>query len=201
MTKEAVMFVSTSGRLSRNLGVAIANPGSADAPVTLKLRDEDGVELGSKIVTVAARKQTAQFVTEMFADVPSVPKDVVGTLSISSAVSIAVVGLRFRGANFSTLPTTSLTAATAVPVRETGVGGTGSVILPHFASGGGWDSEIVISNNGAAALTVRVDLYKQDGSALVSNLNNQSKSSFTGLTIPAGGVLVLAPKEGGDDPF
>jgi hypothetical protein len=199
MTTSAMLFVSTSGRLSRNLGVAIANPGSTDAILTLTLRDDDGVALGTKTLTVVSRKQVAQFVTEMFADQSSVPKDLDGTLFITSNNPVGIVGLRFRGSNSSTLPSTNLSAPLAVPVRETGVGGTAAALLAHFATGGGWASEIVIANSGTAALTVRVDLYKQDGTSLIAGLNGESKSSFTGILIPAGGVFILSPKNAGGD--
>src|SRR5262249_24098436 len=159
-----------SGRLSRNLGVAIANPGSTDASATLTLRRDDGTSIGTKTITVKAHNQTAQFVTQLFADQPSVPKDLTGTLYVTSTVPVAIVGLRFRGENFSTIPVTTLSAPTAVPVVSPGVGGTGAVILPHATFGGGWAAEIVLANSGSLALPVRVDLFKQDGTPLVVTL-------------------------------
>jgi hypothetical protein len=199
MTTSVMLFVSTSGRLSRNLGVAIANPGSTDATVILTLRRDDGTSIGTKTIVVKAKNQTSQFVTQIFADQPSVPKDLTGTLNITSNVPVAIVGLRFRGENFSTIPATNLSAPTAVPVVSPGVGGTGAVILPHFASGGGWSAEIVLANSGGLALPVRVDLFKQDGTPLVVTLNGQKASSFTSLTIPANGVIVLSPRDKNDD--
>ena len=89
-----------------------------------------------------------------------------------------------------------------VPQVSPGIGGAAAVILPQFAAGGGWASEIVITNTGAAPITVRVDLFKQDGTALTTKLNGQSGSTFTNLNIPANGVLVLAPRDAdGDDDF
>ena len=84
----------------------------------------------------------------------------------------------------------------------TGVGGNGAVLLPQFAAGGGWATEIVMANTGTSSLTVRVDLFKSDGTPLTATLNGETKSSFTNLTIPAGGVLILAPRDQhGDDDF
>jgi hypothetical protein len=77
----------------------------------------------------------------------------------------------------------------------TGIGGSNAVLLPQFVSGGGWESQIVISNPGSSALTVRVDLFNSDGTPLSTTLNGQTGSSFIGLTIPAGGVLTLSPKD------
>jgi hypothetical protein len=198
MTTNAVMFVDSNGKLSRNLGVAVVNPSSSKATVTLTLRKEDGAVLGTTTLDVPAHEQTSRFVTELFSS-QSVPSDVTGMLSITSATPVAVIGLRFRGANFSTLPVTNLSTSSAVPTIATGVGGAGAVLLPQFASGGGWATEIVIANTGAASMTVRVDLFKSDGTALTATLNGESASSFTNITVPAGGVKVLAPRNSNGD--
>jgi hypothetical protein len=82
------------------------------------------------------------------------------------------------------------------------VGGPGAVILPHFVAGGGWASQIVIANTGTSSMTIRMDLFKQNGTPLTTELNDQTRSSFTGLTIPAGGILILSPwDDNGDDDF
>jgi len=198
MSTNALMFVNSSGRLSRNLGVAIANPGTAAARVTLTLRNDAGTTLGTRAIDVAAGNQTAQFVTEMFATQASVPSDVTGTLQITSTAPVALVGLRFRGPNFSTLPVTNLSTPTPVPVRSAGVGGAGAVILSHFATGGGWATEIVVANSSNAAVEARVDLTKPDGTALTATLNGQSASTFR-VTVPANGVIVLAPRDNNGD--
>jgi hypothetical protein len=195
LTTDAVIFVNASGRLFRNLGLAIANPSAIDATVKLTLRDPSGTVLSTKAITLADRNQRARFVTELFSGEPGVPEDFEGTVTIHSTVPVAVIGLRFRGENFSTIPTTNL--STPVPLSEVapGVGGPNAVILPHFATGGGWASEIVLANTGATSLTVRVDIFKQSGSPLTVTLNNQTQSSFQDLTIPPGGVVVLAPRD------
>jgi|GEM_PF-3277806 len=201
MTTDALLFVRSDNNLTRNLGVAITNPGSTDANLTLTLRRADGSIVTTKILLVLAMHQTSQFVTELFSGTPEVNNGFNGTLAITSDTPVAIVGLRFRGVNFSTLPVTNLSPAMPVPLISTGIGGAGAVILPQFATGGGWETEIVIVNAGSSTLTVRVDLFKSDGTPLTTTLNGQSASSFMGLVIPAGGVLVLSPGNGngGDD--
>ena len=202
MTEHAMLFVSTCGRLSRNLGVAIANPGATVANVTLTLRDDEGATVVTKTFEVAPLTQAAKFVTQLFDTHPDIAKDFTGTLDIASDEPVAVIGLRFRGANFSTLPATNLSPPLDVPVISTGVGGPDAVILAQFATGGGWATEIVIANSGADDLTVRVDLFGQDGTPLVATLNGESKSSFTDILVPAGGVVTLAPRNwDGDSDF
>ena len=206
LTTNALLFVDASGRLSKNVGVAIVNPNASSVTVTLTLRKSDGSILAaSSPITVLAHQQISKFVTELFTGT-SIPSDITGSLTItSSGGPVSVIGLRFRGKNFSTLPATNLSTAGPVPTFTVGgdtVGGPGAILLPHFAAGGGWASEIVIVNPNGSSVTIRVDLFKADGNPLIAALNGQSASSFKNLTIPAGGVLVLAPRnQNGDDDF
>jgi hypothetical protein len=211
LTTNALLFVDSSGRLSKNLGVAIVNPNNSNANVTLTLRKNDGTQLATTNMNILPYQQTSQFVTQMFSGQP-IPSDVTGTLAITSAGSsnlpVGVVGLRFRGSNFSTIPITNLSSAPVPSITTTTgtgtatIGGSGSVLLPQFAANGGWATELVLINSGTSGLTVRVDLFKQDGTPLSTALNGQTNSSFTNISIPAGGVVVLAPRNGkGDDDF
>lgn len=199
MTTNTMLFVSANGRMAKNLGVAIANPGSTTANITLTLRDDMGAVLSTVHLAVDAHAQITKFVTDLFDGQPNMPGNLTGTLQIASDVPVAVVGLRFRGANFSTLPATNLSASSPVPVISAGVGGAAAIILPQFATGGGWATEIVLANTGPADLTVRIDLFAQDGKPLTATLNGTSASSFTGITIPKGGVVILARMIADDD--
>ena len=48
------MFVEVIPSLSRDIGVAIANPGANINSVTLTLRDEDGMTVGTPVVVQVA---------------------------------------------------------------------------------------------------------------------------------------------------
>jgi hypothetical protein len=195
--------VDFNGQLQKNLGVAIVNPNGSKETVTLTLRGSSGnPPLATTTVDVPAHNQVAKFVSELFGSQPSVLKGVTGTLTLTSPDPVSVIGLRFRGANFSTLPITNFSNTGTVPPYM-GAGGPGAVLLPQFAAGGGWATEVVIVNNDSVnPLIVTVDLFKQDGTPLSTSLNNQSaKSSYT-VTVPPGGVSVLAPRDSaGHDDF
>jgi hypothetical protein len=205
LTTNTVLFVESSGWLSKNLGIAIVNPNASNANLTITLRKSDGTELVTTSIIVPSRQQVSKYVTELFSS--SLPSDFIGTLAVTSAGSsplpVSVIGLRFRGLNFSIVPGTSLLGPTGpLPVIATGIGGNGAVLVPQFAAGGGWATEIVIGNTGAGSLTVRVDLFKDDGTPLTTTLNGLRASSFMNLTIPPSGVLALAPRDrNGDDDF
>jgi len=131
-----------------------------------------------------------------------VPHDLTGTLNVTSDLPVSIIGLRFRGSNFSVLPVTNLSTPAGVPTYGAGIGGLGAVLVPDFATGGGWATELVLINTGTGPLTLRADFFAPDGTALTVRLNGESKSSFTGLVVPAGGVLELAPKTNeGHSPF
>jgi hypothetical protein len=104
--------------------------------------------------------------------------------------------------NFSTLPVTDLSPFTGpLPVIAPGVGGAGAVLLPQFAAGGGWATEVVLVNTTTSELDARVDLFKQNGTPLTTSLNGSTNSTFN-VKIPANGVVVLAPRDNdGDDDF
>jgi hypothetical protein len=207
----ATMFVDINTRLLKDLGVAIVNPGNGSTDVTLTVRRNDNLVLGTKTITIATRRQVLQFVSEMFSIPPgsifsttsTLPAEFTGTLIINSTLPISVFGMRFRGIDFTAMPLNPVTVFTQpLPTISLGVGGLGAVLLPQFAAGGGWATEIVISNTNTTSATVRVDFFKQDGTPLTTALNGQTGSSFTNLTIVAGGVLVLAPRNrAGDDDF
>ncbi len=207
----ATMFVDVSDRLGRNLGVAIVNPGNGAASVTLTLQLSDGTQIAAQTITVGPRSQTAQFVTGLVPaastsggfGAPATPlSEYTGTLSIASNSPISVIGIRFRGDRFSTMPVTNLGTALPLPLLSLGVGGANAFLLPQFAANGGWATQIVISNSNPSSADVRVDLFRQDGTPLTATMNRTSAASFTGLIVPAGGVLVLAPRDvNGDDRF
>ena len=208
LTTNAVMFVDSKGKLSKNLGLAMVNPNSSNVNVSMLLRDSNGSQLGAtKIVNIPSHQQVVTFVTQIFAGQPSIPRDVTGTLAITSAGSpnlpVSVMGLRFRGSNFSTVPITDLSGNPGpLPAIATDVGGTGAVLLPQFVTGGGWATELVLMNTGTGIITVRVDLFNSSGNPLSATLNGHNASSFTNLNISPGGVVILAPRDpNGDDDF
>src|SRR5262245_42031221 len=154
LTTSAMIFVE-SGRLSKNLGIAIVNPNGSDVSIAMTLRKSDGTQVATTSFTVAAHQQISKFVMELFTKQSSVPLDFIGTLVLTSPpLPVAMIGLRFRDSNFSTLPVTSLSAInSALPVISTGIGGPGAILLPQFASGGRWATEVVLVNTGTSSVT------------------------------------------------
>lgn len=202
LTLNGLLPVDISKKSSKTLGVAIANPNPGAANLTLTLRKTDGTQLTSTTINVPARQQISKIVTELF-PTPSpggfsaqttIPDEFAGTLIINSTSPVSIVGLKFRGLNYSTIPLMDLTPANnPVPAIIQGVGGIGAILFPQFVTGGVWGTEITLTNTTASNLTVRVDIFDQTGAPLPVKLNNQTLSSFTNLSVPANGLLTLAP--------
>jgi len=198
MATDASMFVEVIPSISRNIGVAIANPGNSVNAVTLILRDENGFVLGSPVnISVPAHQQVAKFVNELFgADVIS--SGFRGSLRMQSPSPFAVTGLRFSGAVFSTLPIAVNVGVPGVPSTTVAggntVGGTTAVIIPQFAIAGGWATQIALVNNTNATLVGHIDVFDTNGRPMPVKLNGETRSTYT-YSIPVGGTFVLSPRD------
>jgi len=197
LTTNALLPVDVSRTLLTTLGIAIGNPFNSSAIVTMTLRKSDGTQFTAITITVPAHQQISKLVTELFPAPGSgsvIPSEFSGTVAITSTSPVSIVGLAFRGLNYSTVPLTDLTPTnTPIPILSFGVGGLGAFLFPQFVTGGGWATRIAIINTTAGSLTVRLDLFAQDGSPLTVTLNGQTSSSFPNLVIPANGLLKIAP--------
>jgi hypothetical protein len=202
LATNVLLPVQISTSLAKTLGVAIANPNNIAANITLTLRRSDGTQFTATTISVLARQQIAKLLTEIFPPPPpggfttqvAIPAEFIGTLVITSSSPVSILGLNFRGPNYSTILVTDLAPAiNLMPVIVPNVGGAGAVLFPQFVTGGGWSTEIAITNTSSTAMTVRLDVFTQAGGPLSPTLNGQTSSSFTNLVIPANGILIMAP--------
>ena len=202
LTTNALLPVQVSTILGKTLGVAIANPNNIAANIILTLRRSDGTQFSVTTVSILARQQIAKLITELFPPPApggfttqvAIPSEFIGTLTITSSSPVSILGLNFRGPNYSTVLVTDLTSANnLMPIIVPNVGGAGALLFPQFVIGGGWSTEIAITNTTAAFITVRVDVFTQSGAPLSVTLNGLTASSFTNLVIPSNGILIMAP--------
>jgi hypothetical protein len=134
----------TNGRIyaevagSVNTGLAIANPNSQQATISYYFTDAAGTDSHNGTLTIPANGHLAEFLND-----PSLNgvSNFQGSFTLSSNVPIAVIALRSflneRGETLlSTLPVSDLSAAVASTTS----------VLPHFADGGGWTTQIILVN-------------------------------------------------------
>ena len=196
ITNHAVFFATASSRLSRNLGIALANLGDSNALVMISLRRDDGTLIATKTLPLLPLQQKSQFISEIFADVGELSLDFNGSVTIDSTQPVGMLVIRFRETEFTWLPVESLSNPMDVPQVAPGIGGRTAAMFADVAVGGGWTSEIVMNNTTSVPMTVRVDLFQQDGTPLVlaaktpESATSRIGSSFPNLIIPGQGLLI-----------
>jgi hypothetical protein len=213
MTTDAVQSVEVLPAVSRNVGVAIANPEGRINLVTLTLRDETGLTLGTPLtITLQPRQQLTRFISELF-DSTIIGTGFRGTVRIQSSIPFALLGLRFSGSAFSTSPSGGNSAGTGVPSMTLTagamantplagtVGGIAATIFPQFAMFGGWATQISVINVSDTTISGRIDLFDASGSPMAVTLNGRTQSTFS-YSIPPAGTIVIGPRDvNGLSPF
>ena len=85
------------------VGIAIANDGDQTTTYDISIGDANGNIVGNTTQTLPGRSSTAKFLDEMI----GLPPDYYGQVVVSSSTGIAsIIGLRYTGAVFTTIPET-----------------------------------------------------------------------------------------------
>jgi hypothetical protein len=151
----------TSGRTYAEItdvldtGLAIANPNSTPATITFFFTDGSGINVASGSTLIGANAQLSKFLDQPPYNLASPFQ---GTFTFTSNIPVAAVALRGlkneRGEFLmSTLPVID-TMATPV---------SGVPILPDYADGGGWTTQILLVNPTDTVLTGKLQVMSTDG--------------------------------------
>jgi hypothetical protein len=162
------LYVEVSGDFARGLigsiqtGLAISNPSNAAAMVTLELRRLDGSATGlTATVVVPANGQVSKFVYQI-PGLASLQLPFQGVLRISSVTPISVVGLRGR---FNERRDFLIT--TTPPANEAAASTNAELFFPHFADGGGYNTQFILFSGSAGQVSSGVLRFvTQSGSPL-----------------------------------
>jgi len=87
----------------------------------------------------------------------------------------------------TTTPAGTPVTSIVFPQVLIGIGGPGGSLLPQVATGGGWGTQIVISNSSAVVQTVRVDFFTPAGAPLGLSFG----SSIANIVIAPAGIATL----------
>jgi hypothetical protein len=195
-----------------NTGISVINPNVTPATINLSLNSSSGTTINFPSLRIGPMQQVAKFANELMGSSANVSLPLVGVLTFTSDVPVGITALEFRGTAFSTVPVVNVSTTTTTstssgssgsglppiipfPHLATGVGGNGSLLLPQFVMGGGWASGIVIANVSNTQQTVRVDFFTSNGLPLSAFLGLLTGSTFSSITIPAGGAVDLGPQD------
>jgi hypothetical protein len=97
------IFVDTTGGFS--IGVALANPGTSAADVSLSLLNASAVQVDTTTRTIGPGNHVATFTSQIFANAP----ELAGTLQLKGPTPLVAIALRFAPSGvFTTLPPVTL---------------------------------------------------------------------------------------------
>jgi hypothetical protein len=168
------IYVEVKG--GANTGIAFANPNLDDAQISFYFTDTAGKNFGAGSFTLPGLHQFAAFLNQApFWGSNSME----GTFTFTSSRSVSAVALRgFNNERNEFLMTT-------LPMAEIGAGRTNtSMLLPHFAVGGGWSTTLILVNptdsvvSGTAAFR-SPGSETTGGTALTVNVNGRDGSTFS----------------------
>jgi hypothetical protein len=136
-----------------NTGLTFANP--SDGPVTIDFyfTDDAGATLYSGETSLPANGQLTAFLTDppFISEVP-VPLDRIRTFTFTASLPIAVAAIRILINEHSDFLMTGLPIADMQPSGDT-------IMLPYYADGGGWQSEIQLVNPTDSTLSGTVRFF------------------------------------------
>src|SRR3989442_3360626 len=114
-------------------GIAIANPNDSTATISFYFTDTSGTNFGSGVTTIAAKQQIAAFLNEA----PFNGTANARSFTFTSSVPVGAISLRGFVNERSDFLMTTLPVA---PVTSTS---NSILVLPQYASGGGWTTQIL----------------------------------------------------------
>ena len=157
-----------------NTGLAIANPNAQDATISFYFTDSDGHDFGQGTTTIPANSQIARFLNETPYNGGA---SITGSFTFTSSVPVAVVALRgFTNERSEFLITTQ-------PVTELSNVSPKASVMPHFADGGGWTTQVVLVNPFDQPITGNLQFFGQGTAASAAQpatvtIDGRTSSSF-----------------------
>jgi len=160
-----------------NTGIALSNPNFQDAVITFNITDSSGTDLPSSSITLKGNSQMAAFLNQP----PfNSPPDLLGTFTFRSSIPIGAIALRGVTNERGEFLLTTL------PVPP--LGSQPQADLPHFADGGGWTTQVILTNTSDSMETGTIQFFGQgDGNQPAEPLNmtvNGLTASMFNYSIP-----------------
>ncbi len=166
--------------------VSILNPSNQQVIVTMLLYASDGSQIGSGQLVLAARSKQAKALRELPGMAAAAGKRGWVTFSVTQG-AVAVIGLRFGGEAFTSIPDTHRSGTM-----------TSLFTAPHVVFGGGWYTALYFANTTTATLTVPVNFFSDTGAPLSVPLTGIGPVSSRTVVLNPGSTAILeAPNTGG----
>jgi hypothetical protein len=197
---QGIMYAEIVGN-TVNTGLAIANPNSSPVDITFGFTNNGGADAGGGILQIPANGQITKFLNQ---DPFNGPASFQGTFNFSASAAVGVVALRsYINSKGDFLMSTLPVINTTTPANI------GTQVVPHFADGGGWVTQILLVNPTDTTMTGTVQFTNDAGSPVtvggtttysVARRSSQKLSTPGTASTTTGGAVRIVPTAGGPAP-
>jgi hypothetical protein len=182
-TNSGRIYVEVRGPV--NTGIAFANADGRPAEISFFFTDTAGNDFGRGSFRLNGRNQLAAFMNQA----PFNGGTMEGTFTFSSTAPVGVIAIRGLTNERGEFLITTL------PVSAIGGTNNNPIALPHFADGGGWTSQVILTNPLDTPLTGYAEFFTpgsagQAGAAMNLAVNGVTGSRFE-YRIPPRSVVRL----------
>jgi len=153
-------------------GIALANPNNETAFVSFYFLDQNGANAGSGSFSIPAKGQLAAFLNE---EPFNLGNSFFGTFTFTSTVALAATALRGLTNERGDFLITTL------PVFETDAPPPASPTIPQVADGGGWITQIFLTNPTNVAVNGTMQFVNQAGQVIDSLPYSLAAGGSTGV--------------------
>jgi hypothetical protein len=180
-----------SGRLYAEMnatvrtGIAIVNPNETSATISFYFTNAAGTHFGNGTTIISANKQIAVFLNEA----PFNGTSDAQSFTFTASVPVAAIALRGYVNERSDF------LMTALPVAPLSSTGASPVVLPHYASGGGWTTQILLVNPTDETIRGTVEMDTTTSYLIPPRSATKVVGSNTGSQIRTGVVRII-PAQG-----
>ena len=169
-TRTGTAYVDIGG--SVNTGVAIANETASNAVIDYTFTDASGTTVKQGSLTLFANNQMSTFLN---APPFNVPAPFTGTFSFTSSVPVAVIATRNLTNERNEFVFSTMPIATTAPSADP--------LLPIFADGGGWNTQVILTNDSTSAMNGSVEFFSQGtaaapGTPMTMTVNGKTDTAF-----------------------
>jgi len=164
-----------------NTAVALVNPNSQPAVVSLAFTDDNGSDFGQSTITIGPNSRLAGFLNQQLFFTPNPFQRPVGearTFTFSSTLPVSAFAIRTRFNERGEFMMTTL------PVADVTVSSTAATAISHVVDGGGWSTEVLLVNSTDAAETGTLRFLSSSGNTMTVTVDGQSNNEFS-YSVPA----------------
>jgi glutamine amidotransferase PdxT len=158
-----------------NTGVAFSNPNAQSAVISFYFTDSNGNNYGNGSFTLGPNSQESSFLNEPPFNGPWL---MLGTFTFNSSLPVGVIAVHsFTNERGEFL-------MTALPVSDITATSSNAIVLPHFVDGGGWTTQVVLTNSSDSPISGIVQFYGPGASGQSGPLLTMTADGTTGSTFP-----------------